>query len=174
MEFSYSKKISDDFVFSHSCSDKHFYCPLHTHDNFEIYFFISGCCDYLVEGTKYNLLPGDILIMCPVEAHCTKVNSMDIPYERMVFDVSASYINSLFGNSEITNRLLNIPLGTHNQFRDADFGHNICKEVLYQLKDSSPNFTENDIVSRLLYVLSEANKVIQEKMPQNLLMRPIN
>lgn len=163
MAYSFGKKICEDFAFSHSYNEEYFYCPLHTHDTFEIYFFISGCCDYLVEGSTYHLLPGDILIMRPVEAHCTKVLSTDIPYERMVFDVSISYINDLFGNSEITDRFLNLPLGKNNLFRDADFGHKICKEMLYQLKDISPNFTENNIIPRLLYVLSESNKVLKEK-----------
>ena len=163
MAYSFSKKICDDFAFSHSYDEEYFYCPLHTHDTFEIYFFISGCCDYLVEGSTYHLLPGDILIMRPVEAHCTKVLSTDIPYERMVFDVSAKYINNLFGNSEITDRLSNLPLGTNNLFRDIDFGHNLCKETLYQLKEHSPNISHNDIISILLYILSEANNVIKEK-----------
>lgn len=163
MAYSFSKKICDDFAFSHSNNEEYFYCPLHTHDTFEIYFFISGCCDYLVEGSTYHLLPGDILIMRPVEAHCTKVLSTDIPYERMVFDVSISYINKIFGNSEITERFLSLPLGTNNLFRDADFKHNICKEMLYQLKFLSPDFSDNDIISRLLYVLCEAYKVIKDK-----------
>ena len=163
MDNSFCKKVCDELIFSHSYNEKLFYCPLHTHDTFEIYFFISGCCDYLVEGTTYHLLPGDILILRPVEAHCTKVLSLDIPYERMVFDVSISFINRLFGNSDITDRFLSLPLGTNNLFRDADFNHKICKEMLYQLKDISPKITENDIISRLLYILSEANNVIKEK-----------
>lgn len=163
MSYSFSKKISDDFAFSHSINEEYFYCPLHTHDTIELYFFISGCCDYLVEGSTYHLLPGDILIMRPVEAHCTKVLSVDIPYERIVFDVSISYINNLFKNSEITDRICNLPLGTNNLFRDADFGHNLCKEMLYQLKDMSPNISDNDIISRITYIINEANIVLKHK-----------
>lgn len=163
MAYSFSKKISEDFAFSHTCNEEYFYCPLHTHDTIEIYFFISGCCDYLVEGSTYHLIPGDILIMRPVEAHCTKVLSEEIPYERIVFDVSISFVDSLFKNNEITDRICNSPLGTNNLFRDADFGHKLCREMLYQLKEMSPNITDNHIISRLSYVLSEVNSVLKSK-----------
>ena len=35
----------------------------HTHNNYEIFCFLSGDAKYFVEGNIYNLKPGDILII---------------------------------------------------------------------------------------------------------------
>ena len=53
--------------------------PMHAHDDIEIYYFISGDCYYMVEGTKYRLKTGDIMIMRPLEAHHLVVCSEKVP-----------------------------------------------------------------------------------------------
>ena len=42
---------------------------MHTHTLFEIYCFLRGKGIYHVEGSKYNLQSGDVLLMRPGEAH---------------------------------------------------------------------------------------------------------
>lgn len=163
MSTSIAKTISPSITYSHSVSDEYFYCPLHTHDTLEMYFFISGNCEYLVEGTTYKLLPGDILIMRPVEAHCTRVLTMETSYERMVFDIDVSFFEHYFGNREVFDNICNQPLGTNNQFRDADFGHKMCKEMLYQLVEKELDAEDNEVISRVLYILSEVNNVLKSR-----------
>ena len=38
---------------------------MHVHEQCEIYYFVSGNAEYLVEGTRYPLESGCILIMRP-------------------------------------------------------------------------------------------------------------
>ena len=40
---------------------------MHAHEWMEIFYLISGKCSYLVEGSRYELRPGDILIMRAAE-----------------------------------------------------------------------------------------------------------
>ncbi len=62
----------------------------HTHDCYELFYFISGNATYYIEGTKYALSNGDILILKKAEAHALRISS-HVPFERIVlhFDLNA-------------------------------------------------------------------------------------
>ena len=55
---------------------------MHTHDTYELYYFIGGSGIYRVEGTPYPLQKGDILIMRPTEAHYIDITA-NKPYTRL-------------------------------------------------------------------------------------------
>ena len=40
--------------------------PMHMHDNYEIYSFLSGDAEYYVEGSRYPLKSGDIILIPPI------------------------------------------------------------------------------------------------------------
>ncbi len=61
--------------------------PLHHHDFYEIYYFLSGKVEYLVEGMQYTLFPGDLLLISPMELHRPQV-APDESYERIVLWIS--------------------------------------------------------------------------------------
>lgn len=48
---------------------------MHIHDTCEIYYFISGKVEYIVEGSVYPLEANDLMIMAPSEAHRAKIIS---------------------------------------------------------------------------------------------------
>ncbi|HKM35527.1 MAG TPA: AraC family transcriptional regulator [Lachnospiraceae bacterium] len=47
----------------------------HFHDVYEIYYFISGDANYLVEGKEYHLTPNSLILLSPYVLHSVKVNS---------------------------------------------------------------------------------------------------
>lgn len=62
----------DEDLFVHHTLDKHptpDSFPMHAHERMEIFYFLSGCGAYLIEGTQYDLCAGDVLIMRHAEAH---------------------------------------------------------------------------------------------------------
>ena len=65
--------------------------PLHHHDFYEIYFFLSGRVDYLVEGINYTLNPGDLMLISPMELHRPTV-APEEAYERVVLWINAEYL----------------------------------------------------------------------------------
>ena len=68
--------------------------PLHHHDFYEIYLFLSGNVEYLVEGRSYTLQPNDLLLISPLELHRPMV-APDKSYERIVLWIDEAYLNSL-------------------------------------------------------------------------------
>ena len=68
--------------------------PLHHHDFYEIYYFLSGDVEYLVEGRSYTLRPNDLLLISPMELHRPMV-APDKPYERIVLWIDADCLDRL-------------------------------------------------------------------------------
>ncbi len=60
----------------------------HTHDDYEIFCFVSGDAKYYVEGTIYELQPYDILLIKKSETHALLINQ-PLPYERYVINFNA-------------------------------------------------------------------------------------
>ena len=67
---------------------------IHHHDFYELYFFLSGDVTYLVEGQKYKLNSGDLLLINPMELH-QPIPSENSSYERMVLWIDRNYLASL-------------------------------------------------------------------------------
>ena len=65
----------------------------HTHDNYEIFCFLSGDAKYFVEGNIYDLKPNDILIIKKSETHTLLINK-GIPYSRYVIGFNAGAVLS--------------------------------------------------------------------------------
>ena len=66
---------------------------LHHHDFYEIYFFISGQVEYQIEGRSYQLQPGDLLLISPLELHQPIFESVVQPYERIVLWISPAFLS---------------------------------------------------------------------------------
>lgn len=47
---------------------------LHCHNFYEVYFFLEGNVDYLVEGQKYVPAPGSLLLLSPHAFHGARIN----------------------------------------------------------------------------------------------------
>lgn len=56
---------------------------VHFHNVYELYYFIDGDVDYLVEGKQYHLEPNSILLLSPYVLHGIRTNS-DKTYTRFV------------------------------------------------------------------------------------------
>lgn len=48
---------------------------VHYHSNYEIYYFVAGDADYLVEGREYHLTPHSLILLSPYVFHGVRVNS---------------------------------------------------------------------------------------------------
>lgn len=92
---------------------------MHTHDNYEIYCFLSGNAKYFVEGNTYPLKSGDILIMKKAEAHSLLINS-NRPYKRIVVNFNSDAIGESV-RSKIVSFLDNRPFGIKNRYSASLF-----------------------------------------------------
>lgn len=124
---------------------------MHTHENYEIFCFISGKAKYYVEGTEYILNPYDILIMKKAEAHSLLLLK-DVPYERIVINFDASAIVGENAN-KIIDFLNNRPLGKKNLFPFSRFKE---KHWIYYLEKI---YTSEDPAMQQIYLTVLLNEL---------------
>lgn len=68
---------------------------LHHHDFYEVYFFLSGNVQYTIESRQYQLRPGDILLISPLELHQPVIRPEKEPYERVVLWINRECLAAL-------------------------------------------------------------------------------
>ena len=68
---------------------------LHSHDFYELYFFISGDADYIIDNLRYKLQSGDILLISPDNLHRLDMVSPSVSYERIVLWINPKYVKAL-------------------------------------------------------------------------------
>lgn len=66
----------------------------HQHSFYEIFFFLSGNVNYIIEGRSYKLRPGDILLTSSSDIHRPDI-SPGKPYERIVIWLADDFFERL-------------------------------------------------------------------------------
>ena len=84
----------DDLASLHP-SEKDQPIKLHHHDFYEVYYFISGNVNYLVENKTYHLEAGDLLLMSPLELHQPLFTETSGIYERIVLWIEGKKLSDL-------------------------------------------------------------------------------
>ena len=88
-----SSIITDMVQFSYSLSTEIYTThQIHCHNVYEIYYFIEGDADYLVEGKLYHPAPHSLILLSPHVFHGVKVNS-DQPYLRFTIHFNPDLLN---------------------------------------------------------------------------------
>ncbi len=67
--------------------DTHLF-KLHSHGTHEIYYFCKGDATFTVEGATYPLKPGTLILCESGQVHHLSIKNANIPYERIVFNLS--------------------------------------------------------------------------------------
>lgn len=93
----------------------------HFHERCEIFYFVSGNADFLVEGTRYPLGVGSLLIMRPTESHRVKILGGE-RYERYAINFSAPAVESIDPEHRLLKAFFDRPLGRGNLFLPMQFG----------------------------------------------------
>lgn len=70
----------------------------HSHDFYEIYFFMDGNVKYYIENESYTLAKGDVLIIPPGKLHRPVIEG-NTPYDRYVLWIYNRYVSSNKGIS---------------------------------------------------------------------------
>lgn len=102
---------------------------MHIHEQFEIFYFISGDAAYLVEGSEYSLEPGSLLIMQQTESHKVKILA-DKPYERFSLHFSPAFLDSIDPMHRLLTPFINRMIGQNNLYLPFEFQGNQPLELL--------------------------------------------
>ncbi len=87
----------------------------HVHDTCEIFYFLEGDAEYLVEASSYPLEPGSLMIMRPGEAHCIRFHHPE-KYTRYAVNFPLSLFDSFDPKRLLMKPYLDRELGQGNLF----------------------------------------------------------
>ncbi len=132
---------------------------MHIHDRCEIYFFISGSINYLVEGSKYPLNENSLMIMQPAEAHAPQITGSGA-YERYALNFPLDYAISIDPERRLTKAFTDRPLGQNNMFSSSELDMALVKKLFSEMcsdnDDYGKRLTINTHLITLLDMLSRA------------------
>lgn len=139
---------------------------LHSHDFYELYFFISGNASYIIENGHYRLRSGDILLISPNNLHQLDITDTLEAYERIVLWLNPRYVARL--SSQNTN--LSLCFDLCNKRKNFLIRDNILSEeikfALFSLYNRPDDFGKDifaeiqikNILLKLCLYLSDENK----------------
>lgn len=89
--------------------------PMHIHGTCEIYLFVAGKVEYLVEGTSYPLRQGSLLLMRPAESHKPRILTSS-RYERYNINFPLSIFEDIDPEGRLMRPFCDRPLGRGNLY----------------------------------------------------------
>ena len=123
----------NDFEFFHYKDDPSLEVGFHNHDFYEIYFFISGNVNFIIEGKYYHLKPSDIILINNQEIHKPILESGCV-YERFVIWINPDFIKKYCTEkSDLTVCFGSTSKDKHNLLRPGEDMPARIKNVLYRL-----------------------------------------
>ena len=128
----------------------------HCHDMCEIYFFLNGDGEFVVEGNRYELRKNTVIILRPNEFHYFKLNSPET-YERCALHFNPNEFKHTLFSDLLLNPFLNRTLGEKNQFiplPDDNFVE------LFQRIDFCAELPEDESRIKIQFLLGELLSMI--------------
>lgn len=138
----------------------------HIHDYYEILYFICGDCRFSIEGSIYQLNPGDIIIICDLEHHHLILDS-DSRYERMVIHFKEDFFNSFDSSAFLLRPFNSRSLGQCNLYSakscdTSKLRFYLDRIMIQQQKQASPSL----LYPYLFTFLIELNDLFDQKLQE--------
>ena len=133
---------------------------MHSHNSYEIFCLISGDTDYCVEGSRYHLLPGDIVLMRKGEVHIFQLCSPAC-YERMCVNFEITQMLSLLDSEALLSVFDDRPLGKFNHYPADLFPGNRWQFYLNEICNTQDASKRLCFLLPLLSELKDAFTVIR-------------
>jgi len=127
---------------------------MHSHDVYEIYLFLDGKTDYLVEGNKYRLRKGDVMLMRRGELHINSIRS-NAAYKRMYVNFDITELLKETDTLSLLDMFDRRPLGTYNHYSAKDFPDNHWQSCMHAICKAK---TRGEKLCYLLPLLQELSK----------------
>ena len=157
---------------------------IHSHNYYELYFFIKGNVLIDISGNTLLLKSGDVVIIPPKTKHRLTVQSQTMPYQRFILWISEEFYNQLLTISPDFGYLFHKPEHTQNYIYHFDIiSFNTIQVKIIELLEEMQAFRfGNDAlisscinslimtISRMIY--ESENQVITKENPslyQNIL-----
>ena len=136
---------------------------MHIHDRCEIYFFISGNVEYLVEGSKYPLNENSLMIMRPAEAHSPKITGSST-YERYAVNFPLDIVKDIDTENRLLTPFTNRILGKDNMYSAAELDMKLVNKLFSEMCSDSDDYGMRlTINTHLITLLDMINRAWSEK-----------
>lgn len=132
---------------------------MHSHNSYEIFFLVEGDTDYCVEGSRYHLTPGDIVLMRKGEVHIFQLRSA-VRYERMCVNFEISKILEMTDSSRLLSVFNERPLGKFNHYRTDLFPGNHWYEYMDKMCSTDDKGIQLCYLLPLLNDLTDGMKTV--------------
>lgn len=126
---------------------------MHTHETYELYYFVGGSGIYRVEGTPYPLHKGDILIMRPAEAHYIDITS-NKPYTRLSVNFKSDLLKTIDPSGRLLAPFNDRKIGTFNRYIAENFKSDAYSVFIKNITTDSPD-RRVQTITNLLPLLNE-------------------
>ena len=174
MQTHYTEYMSQNgFSFHHSLSiNESSTYKAESHERIEIYLLISGHVTYLIEGSVYQISPGDILIVNAKEFHSLTIDPT-IAYERIKLHFLPSIIPKL-KDIDLSFPFLNARLYSHI-IPQKLVAQSKIKDVLRQIKsdcDVDSKYRDSLIISHIVNLITEINITVDTLLTKEIHLIP--
>lgn len=137
---------------------------MHTHDTHEIFCFLAGDADYSVEGNRYSLQHGDVMLMRKSEAHHLILKSAS-KYERVIINFDIPNIAELDPENRLLAPFNDRTLGKFNQYKASLFPGNQWQYYINKLCDCATPHQKLCYLLPLLSELAECFETVRTSHP---------
>ena len=145
--------------------DKYF--TMHIHDHCEIYFFLSGNVEYLVEGSRYPLEEYSLILMRPAESHKAKILD-NSKYERYALNFPLSFADSIDPQQKLMKPFVNRQLGKNNMLNTTDLDMQLVHRLFTEMCSEESDYDKQLTIKTHLYILLDLiNRAFQTKETVN-------
>lgn len=105
---------------------------MHTHEHYELYYFLSGNAVFWAEGNPYQLQSGDIMLLNISEAHTIDLKPGQ-PYERVAINFSREIFDAIDPHHILQRPFCERELGKDNILHPKDFEGNYWKRCISRI-----------------------------------------
>lgn len=125
---------------------------MHVHEQYEIYYFVSGNAEYLVEGSRYPLHGGCILIMRPSESHRVKILKR-AKYERYAVNFSSPFVKNIDPQGRFLAAFEDRPLGRGNLYYPTEATQENIRILFSEVFETGDDYEKRMRITALLFLL---------------------
>ncbi len=152
-------------------------CPPHQHDFFELFCLLNDSVDYIADGMRYTLHPGNLMLVAPGQLHRPDVAGPTRDIDRFVLWLSVDYVRSLTEALPRLRYTLQGDLTGRNLIRLDDDTAALARQLLFALhreaseEDADSAQLIRSIVSQLLIHCCRCIARLPEDVPRRAELR---
>ena len=136
---------------------------MHIHEQCEIYLFVSGNVEYVVEGVRYPLKENTLMLMRPAEAHVARILG-DGAYERYALNFPLSFAADIDPGRKLLHAFIQRPLGRNNKITLSAEDQKLVRRLFDKMCAKAEDYDRRlNILTNLYTLLNVVNDAFDQR-----------